>query len=356
MKTTHETTVPPTATDRMRIAIAGLTRAGLQHATVLATLPDCELAGVSDARTAPRRSLRGMGHAAPAYPRFEKLLAKESPAAVIVAAPQGERAALVRAALEAGASVLAEPPLAPTLAEAEALVALAAGKGLRLAVSQPILFQPVFVRAREAVRAGAIGAPHQARASLYLSRIFNPRDLRRLGTPLSGGVVAHHALDLIALLGDLFGPPSSVKATWKCLHGPVEDELHAMMKVAHGAEVGLDASWSVPGHPRAATVIEIEGDSGNLLVSDDAVELDLPASHAGYTSGHTRWRDGDLPQPGRFDLEGETRWLEDAAFVAWLAGGAPLPGESASALRAQRVMEACYASARAGGEAVKVGA
>lgn len=356
MTKTAENHTPPAPGSATRVAIAGLTRAGLAHATVLATLPGCEIAGVSDPRTAPRRSLRGMGHAAAAYPRFEKLLARETPAAVIVAAPQGERAALVRAALEAGAAVLAEPPLAATLAEAEALVALASDKGLKLAVSQPMCFQPVFVRAREAMRAGVIGAPRQARASLYLSRIFSPRDLRRLVGPLAGGVIAHHALDLIALLVDLLGPPIEVKASWRCMHGAVEDELHAMMKLASGAEVGLDASWSVPGHPRAATVIEIQGEVGSLLVSDDALELDLPAPCAGFPQGQTRLRDGDLPQPARFDLEGESRWLEDNAFVAWLAGGPPPPGEAAAALRAQRVMEACYASARGGGNAVRVSA
>lgn len=356
MTTTPEKSTPPAPGSATRVCIAGLTRAGLAHATVLATLPGCELAGASDPRTAPRRTLRGMGHAAPSYPRFDKLLARETPVAVIVAAPQGERAAIIQTALEAGAAVLTEPPLAPTLAEAEALVALASARGLRLAVSQPIAYQPVFARARDAMRAGAIGAARQARASLYLSRIFSPRDLRRLGGPLAGGVIAHHALDLIAMLNELFGQPSEVEASWRCLHGAVEDELHAMMKLASGAEVGLDASWSVPGHPRAATVIEIQGESGSLLVSDDALELDLPAPCAGFSQGQTRLRDGDLPQPARFDLEGESRWLEDAAFLAWLAGGPPPPGEAAAAVGAQRVMEACYASARLGGNAVRVSA
>ena len=353
MNTTTEASPEPSpaataARSMTRVAIAGLTRAGLAHATVLATIPDVELSAVSDPRSRPRRSLRGMGHRVSEFARFEKLLAKTSPAAVIVAAPQAERGALVRAALEAGAAVLVEAPMAVTAEEAAGLAALAAEKGARLAVSQPLFWQPVFAQARQAVRAGALGKPRQARASLYLSRVFNPRDFRRLGTPLAGGVIAHHALDLIAFVTDLFGPVAEVSAEWKCLHGTVEDELHAMMTLAEGGEVGLDASWSVPGHPRAATVIEVAGEGGTLLVSDDAVELDLREPRGGFLRGHTGLRDGDLPQRARFDLEGEERWLEDAAFLSWVAGGPPPPGEAAPAVRAQRVMEAMYGAARAG--------
>jgi predicted dehydrogenase len=91
-----------------------------------------------------------------------------------------------------------------------------------------------------------------------------------------------------------------------------------------------------------------------LLVSNDGMELDLHAPAGGWSAGHTRLRGPDLPQPARYDVNGEGYYLEDAAFLAWATGGTAPPSTVDAALRVQRVMDALYRSADAGGQPVKV--
>jgi predicted dehydrogenase len=340
--------------ETLRVAVVGLGARGIGHATALATMPNCELVGLADPRAAARRNLRGMGHAAPGYRKVEQMLAKASPRAVFVSAPLPARAGLARMALEHGCAVFVERPMATTAEEGAGLVALAAEQGVPLAVSHTLAFEPVFDAARRAVSSGALGKVSEARASMYASRVFNAREAMRYTHGGAGGVLAHMSVDLLFVLGRMFGAPLEVRATASRLYGTLEDELHAMMTTESGAEVGFDSSWSVPGHPHPATVIELAAERGHLLVSDDAMELDLSEPGAGFLAGHTRRRIADLPQPARFDMSGEARWLEDAAFVAWASGGSAPANTGAAALQTQRVMEALYDSARSAGASVSV--
>jgi predicted dehydrogenase len=272
---------------------------------------------------------------------------------VFVCTQQDAHLPLAKLALEAGAAVFVEKPLAHTLEAAEALARLAAETGRPVSCGYTLAYLPVFVRGKEAV--AAIGALRQARSSMHLSQVFGPRqgwmyDPARSG----GGVVANISSHLLFLLEWYLGTPVEVRATWKKLYGAVEDELHGMMRLAGGAEVGFDSSWSVPGYPLSAVVIEMDGENGKLLVSNDAIELDLVSPRAGFPAGHTRFRHAELPQPARFDVNGDGYYLEDAAFLAWATGGPPPPTTVDAALRVQRVMAALYESAAAGGSAVQV--
>ena len=189
---------------------------------------------------------------------------------------------------------------------------------------------------------------------MYLSRVFSSRQKLETCPPGSGGgVVLQAAADLLFLLVWYLGVPSQVRATWSNIYGPPEDELHAMMQLPDGGEIGFDSSWSVPGYPRPATVIELDGAAGKMLASDDALELDL-FERQGGPSGFTRFGHATLPRPARFHLDGEALYLQDAAFLSWATGGPAPPNQAESALQVSRVIEALYASSRAGGDPVAV--
>jgi predicted dehydrogenase len=338
----------------LAVAVVGLGARGATHTALAGTLPGCELVAVADVRGGPRRELRGLGHKVPAFSRLDTLLHKVTPDAVFVSVPLASRPALVRAALEAGCAVFSERPLAPTAEATAELVALAASTNAPLAVSCPLLFEPVFDAARRALRLGAIGRVSDARASMNASRVFGARDAARMARLGRGGVLAQMSAELLSLLLVMFGVPSTVSATASRLYGDLEDEMHAMMSLADGTEVGFDSSWSAPGHPRPATVIELAGEGGRLLVSDDALELDLTAVRGGFPAGHTRRRATELDEPARFDLGGEARWLEDAAFARWAQGGEAPLNTGAQALLTQRVIEALYASVETQGAPAEV--
>jgi predicted dehydrogenase len=339
----------------VRAAVVGLGRMGVAHTAVLSMIPDCEVVGLADHHAPLGQSVRGMGHRAPFFRSIEQLIAKTSPDAVFVCTQPDAHLPVARVALEAGLAVFVEKPLAHSLADAEALVALAASRKAVVSCGYTLAYWPVFAAARHALEVGAIGALRQARSSMHLSQVFGPRrgwmvDPARSG----GGVVANLSSHLLFLLEWFLGTPVEVRATWNRIYGAVEDELHGMMTLASGAEVGFDSSWSVPGYPFSAIVIELEGENGKLLVSNDALELDLATACAPFPAGHTRLRHPELPQVARFDVNGEGYYLEDAAFLGWATGGPPPPTTVERALSVQRVIHALYESARGGGASMRV--
>jgi predicted dehydrogenase len=103
-------------------------------------------------------------------------------------------------------------------------------------------------------------------------------------------------------------------------------------------------------------VIELEGENGKLLASDDALELELTAPAGGQPAGASRIGHAQLAHPARFDLGGEELYLQDAAFLDWARGGPAPPNRAELALSVARVTEALYASAREGGRSVPVSA
>src|SRR5258705_1249356 len=209
-------------------------------------------------------------------------------------------------------------PLGRSVEEGRDLERLAQSKGVPLEAAHAIAYHPVFAAAQPLLSSGALGKLQQVRSSRYLSRVFSARQKSEACPPgAGGGVLAQAASDLLFLLIWYLGIPTRVRATANNVYGSPEDELHGMMEMSGGGEIGFDSSWSVPGYPRPATVIEFDGAAGKMLVSDDALELDLFARRGG-AAGFTRFGHATLPRPARFDLGGEALYLADAAFLAWV--------------------------------------
>jgi predicted dehydrogenase len=331
----------------VQVAIVGLGRAGLAHATLLAAMPDCEVVGLVDRRGEARTRLHGLGYRARDFARVARMLEAVKPDAAIVCGPQHERAALATEVLAAGVAALVEHPFGVTLEQAEAVAR--AGEGKTLAGGCALAFEPIFRRAHELLAAGVLGPIRQARSSMYVTRVFDARHPALLEPgPVAGGVLAQVACDLLFLLVWYLGMPAEVRATSQRIYGGLEDEMHAMMKLTSGVEVGFDCSWSVPGYPQPATVIELEGENGKLLISDDGIEAELEQPRGGLAAGHSRLASAELPHPAAFDWGGEAMYLMDAAFLAWATGGPAPPNRGAFAIEVHRVMDALYRAAASG--------
>ncbi|MEK6243632.1 MAG: Gfo/Idh/MocA family oxidoreductase [Pseudomonadota bacterium] len=126
---------------KLRTAVIGVGYMGKFHAEKLAASTDAELVAVVDADAARAKEVAaalGCAHEAD----YRTLLSRVD--AVCVAVPTEKHHAVVRACLEAGVHVLVEKPLARTLDEADALLALARAKGLVLQVGHLQRFNPAF--------------------------------------------------------------------------------------------------------------------------------------------------------------------------------------------------------------------
>jgi predicted dehydrogenase len=125
----------------IRAAVIGTGYMGQFHAEKLAACEGAELAAVIDADAARAREL-GARLGAAHGTDYRAWLGKIDAACVAVPTELHDRVA--RECLEAGVHVLVEKPLARTLEEADALVAIAREKGLVLQVGHLQRFNPAF--------------------------------------------------------------------------------------------------------------------------------------------------------------------------------------------------------------------
>lgn len=246
----------------IRAAVIGVGAMGKHHARVYTDLEGVELAAVADPDEARRQAL-ARRFKVPAYPDHAALLAAERPDVVSVAVPTIHHHAVALCALQHGAHVLVEKPIASSLAQAEDLIRQAAARGLTLAVGHIERFNPAVLELKRRLQDGELG------------RIFQVQSRRLSPFPhyvLDVGVVmdlATHELDVMRyLLG------SEVERLYaevgRHVHPTHEDHLAGMLRFANGVVGVLDINWLTPTKVRE---LRLTGERGMFLV--DYIHQDL---------------------------------------------------------------------------------
>jgi predicted dehydrogenase len=247
-------------TPQLRIALVGLgdiaTRA---HLPAIAANPRailtavCELDRERLASTAPP-DVRATSD-------VESIFADPAVDAVVIATPPAATAGLVRDGLAAGKFVLAEKPLAPSVAETGDIRALAAAAE-RLQIGLTYRHHPAVDRLRELIAEGALGRPLLIQASVCDER-FDPagdprgharrtRSLERNPPMVSDGI---HACDrLNYLLGEA---PVDVTG-WSLRTDPsfaTANVNGGVLTYADGTVARLEVVWLTPVLPPSQFVV-----------------------------------------------------------------------------------------------------
>ncbi|GLO73242.1 oxidoreductase [Phaeobacter italicus] len=144
-----------------RVLIAGLGNMGLSHALAHRGHPDAEIIGlVNRSGTVDHPDLQGY----PVFTDFRRALAETKPDLVVVATYSDSHADYAVAAMEAGAHVFVEKPLATTVADARRVVAKAQETNRKLAVGYILRHHPSWVRLIAEAR--GLGGPYVFRLNL----------------------------------------------------------------------------------------------------------------------------------------------------------------------------------------------
>lgn len=317
-----ETTEHPTpdAVTRERVVVAGLGRVGLEYACAFSMHPSAELAGFVEPRTDLRRFTRGVGFGAPSEATLSRWLDKRPCDSLVVCAPAEESAQLVERAVDAGLAVLVVGLAGMPASVATRIQSALATSPRPSAAGSAVLFHPLFARAR---RSGALSAERvtQVRASASVSRVFSPS-----ASP-ARDVVDFLLADLMLLLDASFGPVVSLRATGQRLYGEWLDEVQVEARFASGLAAKVEASWSVPDYPGVSMVIEGMGPEGRVIVSDDALEMEMGTLQGRVVAASE-------PTPARFD-SGESSLVVEG-YLRTLAGE-PAAADALSVARAVRV-------------------
>ncbi|MEJ5170948.1 MAG: Gfo/Idh/MocA family oxidoreductase, partial [Fimbriimonadales bacterium] len=112
---------------KLRIGVVGLGM-GRHHARMFQSHPQAKLVALADPEEARRKEVGSELGVKRLYPSLEAMLAEEQLDVVSIATPNRFHKPQTIAALEAGAHVLCEKPLAMNSTESAELVALAKGR------------------------------------------------------------------------------------------------------------------------------------------------------------------------------------------------------------------------------------
>tara|TARA_R110002074_G_scaffold234738_1_gene406612 strand:+ start:3701 stop:4729 length:1029 start_codon:yes stop_codon:yes gene_type:complete len=145
----------------MRVLIAGLGNMGLSHALAHHAHPDAEIVGlVNRSGTVSHADLQGY----PIFTDYHVALAQTKPDLVCIATYSDSHAAYAIAAMDAGAHVFVEKPLATTVADAQAVVDKATQTNRKLVVGYILRHHPSWQRLIAEAR--DLGGPYVFRMNL----------------------------------------------------------------------------------------------------------------------------------------------------------------------------------------------
>lgn len=144
-----------------RVLVAGLGNMGFSHALALHTHPDAEIAGLVNRSGNPAKApLDGY----PVFTDFHQALAETKPDLAVIATYSDSHADYAIAAMEAGAHVFVEKPLATTVEDARRVTAKAAELNRKLVVGYILRHHPSWQRLIAEAR--ALGGPYVFRMNL----------------------------------------------------------------------------------------------------------------------------------------------------------------------------------------------
>src|SRR2546421_9791895 len=261
--------------------------------------------------------------------------------AVAIATPVGTHRRLAEQALAAGKHVFVEKPLAPTVADAEAIVRAAEKADRTLMVGHTFVYNPAVVTIRGLIESGELGRINYVdsqRVNLGLHQ-FDINVLWDLGPH-----------DVSITLYWLDEEPAWIQATGACFVQPeIEDVVFLMIGFPSGAIAHAHLSWLAPSKLRTMTVIG----SGKMIVYDDVQTVEkvkLYDQGVDKLSGEElrrSYRAGDIHSP-RVDVT-EALQLEMRHFIECIRDGKKPRSDGEAGLRVVRVLEAGMRSLRRGG-------
>ena len=228
-----------------RVALVGCGAIARAHAAAIREIDDVELAAVVDsdgealARAVEEFGVEGLATS-------DRLVEREDVRVACVCTPPATHRPLVEKLIGAGFDVLCEKPLATTVEDAEAMVALATRSARRLYVSNKFRHVADLREAGRRLRAGEVGEPVSYGVSFCAP--VDVRDRWPSNAALSGGGVlmdnGPHAFDVLA---NVLDDPIAEVALWTSepiLAPPVEDTARLQFKTTAGRLGQIELSWT----------------------------------------------------------------------------------------------------------------
>jgi predicted dehydrogenase len=288
-------------------------------------------------------------------PELERALARPDVDAVTICAENQAHAGLAVAAAGAGKHVMMQKPMATTLADCDRIVEAVERAGVKYLQSYNLRFDPVHVRIKELVDAGAIGRVNVARRRHSHHFALRAEDraqvLGFMTDPVraGGGALMDEGAHVTLWYLWMFGPPASVSAAVETRTPglAVEDNAAVLYRWADGMLGIHQTSWT---EVAGDATTELFGERGTIIQTGADIASTRPYGPAAselrplklYTLESGRWEYPDVP------LLLNRSALVTGPFVDMLVEGTDSPCDARTARLGVEMLLAAYRSSREG--------
>lgn len=256
-----------------RMALVGCGRISQNHFDAIARVEGLELVAVCDTVNERARTA-GESQSVPWFTNYEEMLAKAACDVVVIATPSGLHPRHGILAARAGKHVIAEKPMAISLAAADELVQACDLAGVHLFVVKQNRLNPPVQLLKRAVDRGRFGRIYMANCTVRWSRPQEYYDSApwRGTWEFDGGAFMNQASHYVDLVQWLLGPVESVMAKTATLARRIETEDSgiAVLKFRSGALGAIEVTMLT--YPRNLEgSITILGEKGSVKIGGTAV-------------------------------------------------------------------------------------
>ncbi|MDR0999841.1 MAG: Gfo/Idh/MocA family oxidoreductase [Clostridiales bacterium] len=347
---------------KLRAAIIGCGFISPAHLGGYAKLDQVEVVGFCDLLTerAEEKAAKFGAPGAKVFSDYQKMLDEVKPDIVSVCTENNKHCELTVAALESGAHVLCEKPMAITGAEADKMVAAAKKAGKKLSVGYQLRYTNEAMLLRREIEAGKLGKVYYAEAAAVRRRgvptwgVFLNKE-KQGGGPLID--IGTHLVDRTLWLMDEYSPIVSAVGNvydhliplggynnggpWDIGRFEVEDSAFGAVTFKSGATLVVKATW-------AANVKDVDSSLSLLLGINGGAELNNSDLVLNGESCNHLWQ----YKPEAFHNDESPYDREIAAWINAVENDKEPIVKAEQAAHVVKVLEAIYKSARAGGTAV----
>lgn len=264
----------------LRVAIIGPGKVGHLHAKAALQAPNTELVAVCG-RHVEKTAAFAQPYGIRPYTDIAQMVAQARVDICIVCTPHPAHRHPTVAALEAGAHVLVEKPMAASLTDCDAMLEAAQRTGRQLSVVSQRRFYEPCQRIRQAIDAGKVGAPALGSVLMFGWRdeaYYRSDPWRGKWAEEGGGVLVNQSPHQLDLLLWYMGNVTQVFGLWRNINHPyieVEDTALAILTFKNGGIGNIVVSNSQqPGlygkvhiHGSNGASVGVQTDGGSMFIA-----------------------------------------------------------------------------------------
>jgi len=333
---------------RIRFAIVGCGRIAQNHFAALKRhAANAEVVGVCDVDAAALAAAKAET-GAPAFERYEDLLARANADIVVLATPSGLHSQQAIIAADAGKHVVTEKPMATRWQDGKRMVAACDAAGVRLFVVKQNRRNATLQLLKRAIDAGRFGRIYLATINVFWTRPQEYYDAGKWrGTwEFDGGAFMNQASHYVDLLDWLIGPVESVQAYTATLERNIEVEDTGVLALRWRSGALGTMSVTMLTYPKNLEgSITVLGEKGSVRIGGIAVNEIQHWEFADKRPEDARIREASYETTSVYGF-GHPLYYENV--IATLRGEAEPETDGREGLNTLELLIATYLSARDG--------